>query len=574
MRYKLNTFEDQLRRKTAGIVILHAVQAYFLTLLSAGILVYAAFILAYSVPPQFFRIHLPKWLVWNLLLALPFIVAAFIAWQQSKDLSKMTLKLEDQFPELQDRLHTMVELSSRREEIEKNQFSKIFVESLERDMRGVLSRFDFREAFPLKKMFMTVVFLFLFCAAGSIHAFIQKDFFSVGYSNLTAPWKLDARLMSPMHMFDRFEIKVIPGNAEISRGSSLEIMATAVNHQADKAEIFFKTQNDKSWQSIGMEGKNGHEFKATLMNLMESGTYYVKIDHVESPVFQIKVYQDLHLERVHWRLEFPSYMNLTEQSRQGWKDKLTVPKGTKIHLELYLNQPVKEGWILEQNKKAFELKSKSSKSLMTSFEAMNDMVLSLDIRNAGGDTLMAPTVWVQTLPDLPPYLEVLEPQLHNYVFPTQEIPFEISVNDDYALKSVTLVLRYKEREERIEWLGEQEAGKSEQVVIKPTLKLEKYHLESKDLVFAYIEVKDSLGDKDPTHIVRSQAFVFLIRDYVEQYKINLPASTEPSMRQLFEDILVEQEKIMTDTWELISNPPFEGPKGWENSEDSSMGDKQ
>jgi hypothetical protein len=66
------------------------------------------------------------------------------------------------------------------------------------------------------------------------------------------------------------------------------------------------------------------------------------------------------------------------------------------------------------------------------------------VKSTDGEPLLnVAALWIQALPDLLPYVEVLEPQLHTYVFPTEEIPFEINMDDDHGIKSVTLVIHYR-----------------------------------------------------------------------------------------------------------------------------------
>jgi hypothetical protein len=123
------------------------------------------------------------------------------------------------------------------------------------------------------------------------------------------------------------------------------------------------------------------------------------------------------------------------------------------------------------------------------------------------------------------------------------------------------VVRYKGREKRIEW--NQTGPMQDTLTIKPVLKLEDLELHSRDLIFAYLEVRDTFPGDHPDHVVRSPLMSFLIRDYVEQYKIQSPENEAPSIRQYFEEILADQEKIMADTWDYMTLPPKDQPMGWE-----------
>ncbi len=569
MKLKTNTFEDKIRRKTRGIVLSRAGEAYIFTLLSIALLFYASLILAYFVP-QIVMFAVPKKIVIAVFAAAPLAVALLIAQIERRDALHLTLKLEQHYPQLRDRLLTVVELG-KADWVDKNPFSRTLARGLEQDMSELMDRFAFRGAISFKKMALPAAVFLMLSIAGSVHAMVQPDFFKVGFERLTHPIA-ENRYSALSNFFKKtlFEIHVVPGDSEIPRGSNLQVKAAIDRYVPKKIELYYKKSGERAWRIFPMDKTEEGDYEVLLTHLTEDASYYIRADHQESRVYQIKIFETLRIERASWKLEFPRYMNLTEQFRQGWKDKMTVPEGTKLSLEIYLNQEPDFAEMSESGaSRKFKFKKLSPKTLAVDFTVSKDMMLTLDIRAKSGAVLDAPAVWVQALPDLAPYLEVLEPQPSNYVYPTQEIPFELSVNDDYGLLSVDLVIRCKGKQQRIHWLPQ--GPSPESAVLKPVLKLEDFNLESRDLVVAYIEVRDNYPKKDARHAVRSSNFSFLIRDYIEQYKINLPHNEEIPLRQRFEDILVDQEKIMQDTWDYISMPPLEGPKGWENPSDGEEG---
>jgi len=358
-----------------------------------------------------------------------------------------------------------------------------------------------------------------------------------------------------------FEIMVVPGDCEIPKGSNLFVQARAVGYEPQQVELYFKRKRESTWQIFPMERAETGEYYYTLTHVNEISSYYIKMDHRKSASFKIKIYESLEIERAIWKMNFPEYMNMPEQTKQGWRDKITVPRGTSLYLSLNMNRPVNHGWVLVDNEKKFALIPAGKKELVTNIVADDDMVLKLDVRSVDGDRLMnQSSLWVQTIPDLAPYLEVLEPQLKNYAFPTEEIPFKLSINDDYGISAVTAVVRYQEKEERIEWLP---AGQNpDEMILEDVLDLERFQLESRDLVYVFLEIRDNYPNTE-AHVVRSSLFTFFIRDYYEEFKLDQPDPKVPSLRSLVEDILVNQEEIMENTWDFAS--AFKGPKptGWE-----------
>lgn len=545
---------------------LYAAQVYLYTILIFGAAIYNLLLLTYYLP-RYIPMIIPAPMLALFLLITPLAISLRISYSKYRDTRNLTAQLEEKYPHLRERLSTLVEISDRAHQTQ-DPFSQSLMLRLQSDMSQLIDRFHFQRAMPVRNIVIPLVLIVLFLGVGGLHAAVCHDFFNVGFSRLTQPLPAQhpKKILAPLA---HFEIQVIPGNAEIPRASHVMVQAVMEDYQPKKVELYVKSKDDRAWQVFPMASKDTRRYEHFLSHVMGDTFYFVKADHQESPVYRIKIFESLRIERAAWQLQFPSNTRIKAQTRQGWGDPITIPQGTRIYLELHLNQSVEPGWIVEQGEKRFELQPLSEKVLRTTFIVERDYVLELNVQSKSKEILQAETVRIQALPDLPPFLEVLEPQIQNYVFPSQEIPFKVSVNDDYGVSTVTLVIRCQGKEERMDWL---KSKGREKVAMKPLLRLEQFRLESRDMVFAFIEVRDNFQGKDPTHVVRSPAFVFLIRDYIEEYKIQSEPPTEPSLRELFEDILSEQEKIMTDTWDVISMPPIEGPKGVDSTEDA-MGQK-
>ena len=560
-KQKTHSFQERLGKRTRGIIFLNALKGFLFTLAGVGIMVYLLFMVYFFA--RISSLPIPPQILGGVFFTLPFLTALIIIILQRRQIPRLTLLLEQHYPHLRDRLQTMAELSQKRGEWSAHPFSQILARGLENEMNLLMDRFGFGRAASPRKLLAPAVFLFALLVTGMVHAMVQPNFFAAGYRRMTEPLHGEER-EGAVHDpgLPAFEIQVVPGHCEIEKGSNVLIQARVIGHQAKYVELYVKQNQESTWQIFPMNQTEENAFQFLLTHVTEPSRYRIKADYEESSTFQIRLFEALKIEKALWRIEFPRYMGLPEQRREGWREKMTVPRGTRLNLELTMNRPVKAGWIVAEPRKRFALKASSfPEQLETSIDASHDLTLRLEVQGAGGEPLLdVPSLWIQTLPDLPPYLEVLEPQEHNYVFPTEEVPFKISVNDDYRIRSVALVLHYQGTEKRLEWLPR---GKSsDNIVLKPILNLERFKLRSRDIVFAYVEVRDDYPGK-PAHIVRSPLLTFLIRDYVEEFKIKSPPPDMPSLRMLFEDILIGQEKITQETWDYLSLSTFEEPKGWE-----------
>lgn len=565
------TFEEQLKKRTRGIVAVNAARAALLTL-GASAAVFYAYSAAVYFAPGFVPFRLSSDLFAVLAAAGPIFAAGVILFLHRLDTRRLILTIEESYPHLRERLVTAVEFSKKHSKLKGNPFSLALARSLEDEMMTLLNRFGFGRAASPAKLFVPAALVLAVTGSTLLHAALQPEFFKAGVpavQRAAVSWPGFEAFRPPAAR--RFHIEVIPGNCAVTKGSTVMIQARIQGARPREVTLYVKQKQDPAWRIFVMEPAGDSLYQYALTYVTEPSVYFVKAEEQESLRYQIKLSQALAVEKALWRIRFPEHTNLPEESRQGWGPKITVPEGTSLRLELTMNRENATGKILGENGREYRLTPASESTLITDFTITHDEMLKLDIRSAEGEPLMgAPAVWIQTLPDLFPYVEVLEPQFHNYVFPTEEIPFEINVNDDYGMKSVALVVRYQGREERIEWLKPADRSK-DKVTLRPVLDLERFKLQSRDLVFAYIEVRDNFPG-EPAHVVQSPLFTFLIRDYVEYFKINSRESGTPSLRGLFEEVLVEQEKIMSESWDYLSRLPGEAPKGWEEKPAGASGE--
>ncbi len=559
---KTRTFEENLKRRTQGIVAVNAAKGFLFSLAAAAILFYL-YCAALYVAPGFVPFRVSFGLILGVMLSVPVFSAAFVFFLHHRDTQRLTMTIEHSYPQLRERLLTAVEFSRAPGKLHQNPFSLALARSLEDEMTALMDRFGFGRATSPKKLLIPAALLAVIFVSGAVHATLQPEFFrSLGTQMPSAPasWPGFEAFENAAH---RFRFEIIPGNCEIAKGSNLLIQAKITGEKPREVTLYVKQKNDPAWRIFVMESAGDHLFQYRLTYITEQSVYFIKAEDQESLRYQIQLSQALAVEKALWRIHYPEHTNLPDESRQGWGPKITVPVGTRIRLELTMNRSVSSGKLTSDSGGEYRMTPQSDRQLITDFTVMKDELVRMDVRTREGEPMMgAPAVWIQTLPDLLPYLEVLDPQFHNYVFPTEEIPFEINVNDDYGIKSVTLVIRYQGKEERIEWLPE--GTKQDKVTLKPVLNMERFKLRSRDLVFAYIEVRDN-SPGEPAHIVQSPLFTFLIRDYVEYFKLKSKLPESPSLRMLFEGVLVEQEKIMNEAWDYISRLPGESPKGWEDN---------
>jgi len=116
---------------------------------------------------------------------------------------------------------------------------------------------------------------------------------------------------------------------------------------------------------------------------------------------------------------------------------------------------------------------------------------------------------------------------------------------------VELVLRYKSRLKRINLLEHAIDESKKDMTIEYVAFLEDFNVKSGEIVFGYVEAKDAFPSKS-SHAIKSPLFSFMIRKFWEGFKPVQQDSMLKHLRELVNDVLGEQERLTSDTWDLIS----------------------
>ncbi len=553
-----NDFKSNLKRKTQRIMWVSSLRGFLITMTLLCIAYYAYMARVFFVPQLFYFSKFLQHSWWIVIIVAPIVIALISGVTHFQDEDKLVMSIETQYPHLRDRLQTALEMSKTKSRESIDPFSAALARSLEHEMNQILNRFGFHRLTSFKNLIIPAAIFVALFTCGITHAMLQPHFFRL-HSPMNTVYESPLDFFKLLEKKDKqtplFEIIVKPGHCEVGRGQNLFVQVNTPNFEPKKVYLYLKHPSDAGWRVHEMQRQKDGSFQYQLTHIIDSGIYFVGADKQQSEKYKITIYEPLAIERVAWKIVYPQYTRLAEETRQGWGTKFSVPLNSQIKLELKTNRPVKKANLISIAKEKTPLTVSEDGSLQASLEITRDEILKLELFDENDQIVLGlPSTWIQVVPDLLPYLEVLQPQNHNYTFPTEEIPFEINLDDDYGIKSVALVMRYQGQEQRVEWLTD---GTMPKVLnLKPILQLEKFNLKSRDMIFAHVEIQDNYPDGE--HVVKSELFSFLIRDYVEQFKLNTPENKEVSLRKLFEGVLVEQEKIMSDAWDYLSRLPTNG----------------
>jgi len=333
-----------LKNRTSRIVMFRSLQVLLYSLVLIAVLILALIAIAYFKPSWIlFSLH------WKVLLAafvgVPLLLGGATFIYQVRDTDRLTVVIERRYPRLRDRLLTALEFSGPgASQKPTDPISQMFARGLEKEMTSLLSRFSFTRVTSFRQLTApTTLLIFMILIAGLIY-WAQPNFFREGYLRLSNSLSRQAYIQGHPGgpVLPKFEVQVAPGDCEVPRGSRLSIHARSVNYTAEGAELLIKYGKQSTWQIFSMDLMEEDSFQVLLPHVLEEAVYFVKMDHQESKHFRIKLYEPFGIEEAVWKIQYPDYLKMQTQSKNGWPTKLPVTVGSRVELTLKMNRPASD----------------------------------------------------------------------------------------------------------------------------------------------------------------------------------------------------------------------------------------
>lgn len=489
---------------------------------------------------------------WHLVL-LPALAAVFYAAGRAARLAalnSLVYTFEQEKPELRDQLVTALEILEGRASMTSGSMSARFAEKLEQDMTSLLEERGFGREISARKLLAPAILLVAFLLWIVLHGLLWPAFFVDRPAGSPPAWRLPRWQFraKPAASLPDFKLEVSPGSCRIPAESSLQVQARTGSYVARSVRLEMRAGGQESWRILAMNASGDGSFHQLIPQVTRGFEYLVRADHKASETFEVELFHPLRLEEARWDLDFPDYLRGTDESRSGWKEKLVVPQGTRVGVQMVFNRPVGSAFLANAQGQSVNLAPVKAGHMAGEFVAEREASFTL-IAESRGDFLMgsAPCRLV-VIPDLPPYLEVKMPLAENYIFATEEVPFEVYSSDDYGLARLDFVVQWRDRKLVLPLLAAGGLPKDTRVHFR--FPFERTDVRPGDLAIAYIEAADANPARGAG--TRSSLFFFAIRDFYDIYKPLEKPEENVTLRDLFDPILIEQKKEMEEAWDILT----------------------
>lgn len=288
-------------------------------------------------------------------------------------------------------------------------------------------------------------------------------------------------------------VQVLPGDAEVERGSSLVVTARFQGRVPSQATLVALSDDGVESRFPMAQSLSDPVFAHTLQRVEKGLRYRIEYADAGSESFRLQVYDLPRLGRADAHLDYPDYT--------GWPDRviedtqrLSAIEGTALDYFFNTNKPLREAYLVDPEGQRIELAAVNddrtrfqfSQTLSESARYTLQFTDDADRRND-----YSPEIRIDVQPNKRPALRLTNPRGDQRVSPIQELSLRGEASDDFGLLDYGVALVIGAEPPRQTSLMD---PNEEEDVLSATLShlvaLEEYQLQPKDALSWYLWAED------------------------------------------------------------------------------------
>lgn len=347
-----------------------------------------------------------------------------------RDYNKTAKKVGSHFPELTDDLVNAMQLTASVDSVAiyspsliNGAFKTVYEKTKPISFNSIINFFILKKQLYFLFLIIIVSFLFVFLLPG----------FSSASSRLI---HFNSEFIPPA----RFQIEVIPGDAEITKGESVELIVKVIGGNPEKVFLKLKSDDETSYNDKLLELDSISVYRYIKTNIRTSFSYYISADEVDSEIFRIAVVDRPIIKTISFKIIPPLYSGLPsfEQNENG--NVVGLP-GTRINLSLTSTKDLSSARLEFSDTSQIILKV-LGKRASGSFTIKKESSYTIIIEDEIGNTNLLPINYtIKTLLDAHPEIDVLNPNKDINLGNDNRVALGLKIRDDYGFSK--LILNYR-----------------------------------------------------------------------------------------------------------------------------------
>lgn len=325
---------------------------------------------------------------------------------------------------------------------------------------------------------------------------------------LFAPWSV-AEAASPA-----IAVRVVPGNASIPRGASVDVGASLVGFSADVAELVFRGDSAGEWLRLPMSrDRIEGSFTSRLLDLTRPTDYFVESNRHRSPTYRLIVSEMPAVRRVAIDLHYPAYTGLPIERIEDGGDVAAVV-GTMVTVHPALTKAVRSGAVVLDDGTSVPFVTGSDGAPAATFRVKRSGFYRVDLVSTEGATVAGGVQYaVDALPDRAPTVAIEQPGRDTKVTNVEELTIAVRASDDYGVETLELRYRVNGGEEQRVALADGGRRRSREPRAAHTLFLEELELSPGDLIAYNAVARDGAGNQGS-----SDVYFLEVRPFGKNYR--------------------------------------------------------
>jgi hypothetical protein len=453
----------------------------------------------------------------------------FLPLRVQPTLAQVARFLEEQHPELEDRLATAVEFGESRKTENQNWLDRMIRDAIAHTAGINFSQQlqpQFARGWQVLAWGALIVFLFALLN-------YSKSFQSRVAGYLAASQETHQTVA---------RLQLTPGDAKVARGETVEINVVSPQLDLAQATLYLENRRD-SWQpnTMSLATQPGH-FTHKIFDIRDTLRYYVRAGDELSAVYTLIPLDAPEVKSFRMTYRYPAGMGLTPKSESGSGD-VYAPAGTTVDLEVVATQPLQRAEI-RFGDAAFQSMAVASDTVARhKFLIEKDSYYVLRLTNPDNLNNLPIEYFIHATPDHAPQITILRPGRDLRPTMLEEVNLEVAVREDYGLRQLDFIYARNNGEPaRQNLLPDLTRAASNEFVVNTFLYLEDLGAQPGDFISYYFEASDAAQQTS------SDLYFLEVRPFEEEFYRALSQGSGGSSPAA--SLALSQKEIITATWKL------------------------
>ena len=235
-------------------------------------------------------------------------------------------------------------------------------------------------------------------------------------------------------------VRVVPGNAAVPKGASVDVGASLSGFASDSAELLFRTDTGQQWTHLAMvREKDKDHFISRLFDVAKATEYFVLANGVRSPTYKLTVSNLPAVSKLALDVKYPAYTGMPAEHQDDGGDVAAVV-GSTVTVRPATTMPVRSGSLVFDNGTTVPLVADSTGALRGAFRVSTSGFYRVDLVSPDGVNVAGGVQYaVDALPDRAPQVRIEQPGRDTKVTNVEELSIAVAASDDYGVESMELL---------------------------------------------------------------------------------------------------------------------------------------